>query len=290
MYYYIINPAAGKGAINKLQDKLRASLTSLGIAGEFVKTTGPGDATKLAAGAVAKGTKTIIAVGGDETVNEVINGVTKDSVAVGIIPIGNDNFLAHHLGIHSWQQACIVLAARRVTNFGLIAAGQKYFLSTLTLGFDADLEKQVESAPASGMREQLSRFRKGWGHARQFKTLKASLNIDNQYEAKCEVFSLTIANQKFQNPLADNKLIISIYDQPSRVQLTNFLLHKIRQKPVVADDPSTRFLADRVVLETQPPTGIMIDGKISGRTPIAIRLSDRRIKLITERATDSKLS
>lgn len=289
MYYYIINPAAGNGAINKLQEKLRDQLTRLGISGEFVKTTGPGDATRLAAGAVAKGLKTIVAVGGDDTVNEVINGVSKDTVAVGIIPLGNDNFLAHHLGIHNWQHACVVLAARRVTSFGLIAAGQKYFLSSMSLGFDTDLEKQVESSP-TGLKEQISRFRQSWGHAKKFQTLKTNLNIDNDIEVKCDVFSLTIANQKFLNPLADNKLIISIYNQPSRVQLTNLLWQKIRQKPVITDEPSTRFLADRVVVDTQPPTGIMIDGKISGRTPIAVRLSDRRIKLITEKAAATKLA
>lgn len=283
MYYYIINPAAGNGAINKLQDKLRTELGRLGISGEFIKTTGPGDATKLAASAVAKGIKTIVAVGGDETVNEVINGVVKGNAAVGIIPIGNDNLLAHHLGIINWHHACLVLAARRITTYSLIAAGQKYFLSNLTVGFDTDLEKQVESTP-SGVKEQITRFSRGWGHAKNFQTLQANLNVDNQFEVKCKAFSLSIVNQKFTSPLSDNKLIISIFDQPSRVQLTSQLWQKIRQKPVQSPEPSTRLLADRVILDTQPSTGIMIDGKIGGRTPIAVRLSDRQVKLITEKA------
>jgi diacylglycerol kinase family enzyme len=49
------------------------------------------------------------------------------------------------------------------------------------------------------------------------------------------------------------------------------------------EDATTRFLANRVVIETDPPTGIMVDGKVAGRTPIAIRLTDRRIRFITEK-------
>src|SRR5947208_682989 len=101
MYYYIINPSAGGGAINQIQDKLRARLQTLGISGEFAKTTGPGDATKMAAAAISSGATTVVAVGGDGTVNEVVNGISKDQVAVGIIPIGHTNFLANRLGIHS---------------------------------------------------------------------------------------------------------------------------------------------------------------------------------------------
>ncbi|MEO7618017.1 MAG: acylglycerol kinase family protein, partial [Candidatus Saccharibacteria bacterium] len=75
MYYYIVNPAAGNGSVKASQEKLRQMLDELGIRGEWAKTTGPGEATKMAAAAVAKGHTTIIAVGGDDTVNEVMNGI-----------------------------------------------------------------------------------------------------------------------------------------------------------------------------------------------------------------------
>ena len=82
MYYYILNPTSGSGSINNLQDKLRSTLNAYGIGGEFAKTTGPGDATKLAKSALEKGYNTIIAVGGDDTVNEVINGLAGSPAAI----------------------------------------------------------------------------------------------------------------------------------------------------------------------------------------------------------------
>lgn len=287
MYYYIINPSAGKGAINTVQDKLRERLRELGIAGEFAKTTGPGEATKMAKMAIQKGYNTIVAVGGDGTVNEVINGITKDSVAVGIIPIGNSNVLANHLGIHNWQQAAAVLAARRLTSYGLIAAGSNFFLSTLTLGFETDLEKQVDAAPDTKLSDKLRHFGLGYNQAQNFTPLKCHVSVDDKFELECDLFTLSVANQKFNNPLADNRLVVSISDKPSKTQVAGLLWRRLQGKTTSEDASTTRFTASRIVIRTEPVTGIMVDGKLASRTPIAIRLTDRRIRFITEKPTES---
>jgi diacylglycerol kinase family enzyme len=285
MYYYVVNPAAGRGQIKNLQDKLRSRLTELGIPGEWAKTTGPGDATKMTRAAIAAGHATIVAVGGDDTVNEVINGVDRENVAVGIIPIGATNRVATQLGIIQWQQACEALAARRLTSYSLIAAGQKFFLSTLTLGFETDLDKTVDTTE-TGLRARTRQFRQSLGHARNFQTLNCKIDVDGQYKLECNLFTLSIANQKFLNPLADNRLIVSISDRPeAQLGLGKLVWQTLRSRTEagLGDNATTRFLADRVVIETNPPTGIMVDGKVAGRTPIAIRLTDRRIRFITEK-------
>ncbi len=282
MYYYVINPAAGKGAINSLQDKLRIRLKDLGIAGEFAKTTGPGDATKMTKAAIDKGFTTIVAVGGDGVVNEVINGARDGKAAIGIIPIGSSNALASQLGINNWQQACDVLAARRVTSYGLIAAGQKFFLSSLTLGFETDLDKNIDTSP-SDFRSRLQQFRAGWGHARNFRTLKCSIAVDDKFVLHADIFTLTLANQKFANPLADNQLVVCLTDKPSKRQLTSYLWQLLKGVKPLEETATTRFFAQRVVITTEPVTGIMVDGQLTGRTPIAIRLTDHRIRFITEK-------
>ena len=284
MYYYIVNPAAGRGQIKNLQDKLRSRLDDLGIRGEWAKTTGAGDATRLTKAAVASGHTTIVAVGGDDTVNEVINGVDKSNVAVGIIPIGTANRVAGQLGIVQWQQACEALAARRLTPYSLIAAGQKFFLSTLTLGFETDLDKNIDTTD-TGLRARVSQFSQSFGHARKYGSLKCKIEVDGQFKLQCELFTLSIANQKFLNPLAENRLIVSISDRPGAgIKLGQMVWQSLRGRNIGGlEEATTRFLANRVVIETDPPTGIMVDGKVAGRTPIAIRLTDRRIRFITEK-------
>jgi len=285
MYYYIVNPTAGHGQVKNLQDKLRARLDQLGIRGEWAKTTGPGDATRLAKAAVASGHTTIVAVGGDDTVNEVINGIENDSTAIGIIPIGTANRVANQLGIITWPQACDALAARRLTPYSLIAAGQKFFLSTLTLGFETDLDKTVDMS-AKGWRAKASQFAKSFGHATTYNSLKCKIEVDSKFTVNCDLFSLTVANQKFLNPLAENRLIIALSDRPNaKLKLGGLVWQTLRSgsRGTLEDTATTRFLADRVVIETEPPTGIMVDGKVAGRTPIAIRLTDRRVRFITEK-------
>lgn len=284
MYYYVVNPAAGRGQIKNLQEKLRARLDELGIRGEWVKTTGPGDATKLTRAAIASGHTTVVAVGGDDTVNEVINGVEKGNIAIGIIPMGTANRVASQLGIVQWQQACEALAARRLTPYSLIAAGQKFFLSTLTLGFETDLDKTVDTT-ATGWRARISQFSQSLGHARNYGSLHCKIEVDGEYKLECDLFTLSIANQKFLNPLADNRLIVSISDRPGRgLQLGQMVWQTLKNRNLGGlEESTTRFLANRVVIETDPPTGIMVDGKVAGRTPIAIRLTDRRVRFITEK-------
>jgi diacylglycerol kinase family enzyme len=284
MYYYIVNPAAGRGQIKNLQEKLRSRLDELGIRGEWAKTTSPGDAQRMAKAAVSNGHTTIVAVGGDDTVNEVINGIDDHSVAVGVIPLGTTNRIASQLGIIQWQQACEALAARRLTPYSLIAAGQKFFLSTLTLGFETDLDKTVDTADAS-WQGRVSQFGRSFGHARHYQSLHAKIEVDGQFSLECNLFTLSIANQKFLNPLAENRLIVSISDRPGhQLLLGQMVWQTLRRRNLGGlDEATTRFLADRVVIETDPPTGIMVDGKVAGRTPIAIRLTDRRIRFITEK-------
>ncbi len=285
MYYYIVNPTAGRGKIKNLQEKMRGKLDELGIRGEWVKTTAPGEAAKLTRAAIASGHTTVVAIGGDDTVNEVINGVDQGTVAVGIIPIGTRNRVANQLGIVQWQQACEVLAARRLTSYSLIAAGQKFFLSTLTLGFETDLDKTVDTTD-SGLRARAGQFAQSLGHARNYRSLHAKVEVDGQYTLACDLFTLSISNQKFLNPIAANKLIVSISDRPNQnLKLGRMVWHSLRNSAseILEETATTRFLASRVVVETNPPTGIMVDGKVAGRTPIAIRLTDRSIRFITEK-------
>ena len=285
MYYYIVNPAAGRGQIKNLQDKLRSRLDQLGIRGEWAKTTGPGNATRMAQSALAAGHTTIVAVGGDDTLNEVINGLDQDTAVVGVIPIGSTNRIAAQLGIVTWEQACEALAARRLTSYRLLAAGQKFFLSSLSLGFETDLDKNLDS-PAAGPSSRLKEFIFSLTQARKFGTLHCKIQVDNTFSVECDLFSLTLTNQKFLNPLLKDQLVISLTDHPSHgLKLSSFVWQTLRYRHIspLENTATTRFLANRVIIETDPPAGIMVDGKITSRTPIAIRLTDRKIRFITEK-------
>lgn len=70
----IANPAAGHGR-DPVLPRLRAALRAAGVDHDAVTTDGPGHATALAGQAVREGRRFIVAVGGDGTVQEVVNGL-----------------------------------------------------------------------------------------------------------------------------------------------------------------------------------------------------------------------
>lgn len=143
----IFNPAAKGNKARKLQQHLEATR------GDWVlkPTTGPGAARLLARTAVAEGFETIVAAGGDGTVNEVINGLADapeglQRTRLGILPLGTINVFAREAGIplnlvQSWaltesgREREIDLPCAEFRREGALEC--RYFLQLAGAGFDA---------------------------------------------------------------------------------------------------------------------------------------------------------
>jgi diacylglycerol kinase family enzyme len=130
---------------------------------EVVETQARGHATELAAAAVADGLDLVIALGGDGTVNEVVNGLLGDLEvpdpttlpALGIIPGGNANVMARALGIpadpvEATGALMVGLREGRTRQVGLGRAGSRWFTFAAGLGLDAEVVAAVERARAKG--------------------------------------------------------------------------------------------------------------------------------------------
>lgn len=100
MLNFIYNPTAGKGKAQRFREAIEAKLKSLGVAYTFWETGGQRDATRIACELTRSGEQDIIAMGGDGTVNEVLNGLKDPSkVNLGLIPCGSGNDFAGAIGI-----------------------------------------------------------------------------------------------------------------------------------------------------------------------------------------------
>lgn len=87
--FVVVNPAAGGGRAGRHWPKISRELEAAIGTFESAKTTKSGDATALVRNAVANGAKTVIAVGGDGTVNEAVNGLCRDEqVPAGDVSLG----------------------------------------------------------------------------------------------------------------------------------------------------------------------------------------------------------
>lgn len=142
----IFNPAA-KGEKAK---RFRRHLDQIGSEASLKLTTGPGAAKTLAHEAVVQGFETIVAAGGDGTVNEVLNGIGEhpsgfEKAALGVLPLGTVNVFARELSIPQKPElAWAIIKAGRSRNIDLPVAEysngspqRRYFAQLAGAGLDA---------------------------------------------------------------------------------------------------------------------------------------------------------
>lgn len=144
----VVNARAGAGAAGARWPAIGRALTAAGLVYEADFTAGPGDATRLAETAAWAG-RTVVAVGGDGTINEVVNGLMRGRSAagppptLGVIPSGTAQDFARSAGIPRAPRAAIALLARgepRPTDVGRIrfeSGAVRYFANYAGAGFDA---------------------------------------------------------------------------------------------------------------------------------------------------------
>ncbi|MFC2078883.1 diacylglycerol/lipid kinase family protein [Candidatus Bipolaricaulota bacterium] len=147
-YRLIVNPAAGGGTAEQSVPDIERRLNDLGLEFDIVTTERPWHAVELAQAAAAEA-DVIVAVGGDGTANEVLNGLMQAKEAghvatMGILCVGRGNDFAFGMGIPTELAAgCETLAAdhRRTVDVGRVVGGDspegRYFGNGVGVGFDA---------------------------------------------------------------------------------------------------------------------------------------------------------
>lgn len=133
----IVNPSAGKELAKDHQEEAVKELQKVYEEVEVKETKGAGDATAFAEKAVEEGASLVVSMGGDGTVHETVNGLSKGKVrpALGIIPLGTVNDLARALGIPlEPEEAIKVLSGNHVKEVDIAKVDGRYFASGFALG------------------------------------------------------------------------------------------------------------------------------------------------------------
>jgi diacylglycerol kinase (ATP) len=180
----IINPAAGGGRCRQLVGPALERLRAAGVALETVETHAAGEATQMARDAYARGHRRFLAVGGDGTSYEVVNGLFPESspqvaggssqnaddeqiATLGFLPLGTGNSFLRDFGDQGVEHAMQALTARRSQPCDVLRLthreGVVYYINLLSVGFAADVN--------------ILRHRRfqGWGHAGYWISILLSL-------------------------------------------------------------------------------------------------------------------
>ena len=156
----VVNPkaTATTAALRDVLTHALASETKLDV----VQTDARGHATALARAAAVDGLDVVVALGGDGTVNEVVNGLMSNGPvsglpALAVVPGGNANVFARALGlptspVEATSQLLEALGAGRRRKIGLGLAGERWFTFCAGMGLDASVVRRVERKRANGRR------------------------------------------------------------------------------------------------------------------------------------------
>jgi YegS/Rv2252/BmrU family lipid kinase len=149
---FIHNPISGTRRIGKLEDLIRDHLDLDKFDYAIRETARPKDAMKLASEAVRDGFEIVVAVGGDGTINEVLQGMGSNPVILGILPVGSGNGLARHLGIPLEPEKAIrTLNHMNLKNIDIATINGYPFISIAGLGFDARVANQYNKLKKRGL-------------------------------------------------------------------------------------------------------------------------------------------
>jgi YegS/Rv2252/BmrU family lipid kinase len=143
----VYNPTAGRRRAQLLWRVLDV-MAANGVHLDLAETRHAGHAVELARSAAARGTRLVVAAGGDGTIAEVANGLNGSPCRLGVVPLGTANVLAHELGLPFAPRAvaaALAFGRTRCVWPGIAtgAAGSRVFVQMLGAGFDAQVVQKL---------------------------------------------------------------------------------------------------------------------------------------------------
>ena len=148
MYYFIWNPAAGKGKAGQALPVIKSVMDKRGEKYTLLKTDYPGHATELAQTAVRDPeAKAVVAIGGDGTILETATGLIDMRLPLACIPLGNGNdFMRNFIDLGPFKtveektKRCLdILLAGQSQVVDIITVNDRYALNIGNIGLDADV-------------------------------------------------------------------------------------------------------------------------------------------------------
>ncbi|MEW6283135.1 MAG: diacylglycerol kinase family protein, partial [Candidatus Eremiobacterota bacterium] len=255
---------------------------NLGVDCDLYMTRGSGDAIRAAAAAVREGYDTVVAAGGDGTINEVVNGVARSGVALGIIPIGTENVFAKEMRIPlRIEHACRHVVTSRPRTMDLGQIDERYFLCFAGIGLDAQVVAEVSPEDKS-LLGGLSYFLTGLRLAMKYRRLSMAARLWLDGEPQEHRFWLilvgNIASYGWQvrlTPLAspdDGLLDVCIFPHSDVAGIIRHLVGAVLGVHIQWPEISYRKFKE-LRIETEPPVKIQLDGDLAGTTPCTVRVA-----------------
>jgi YegS/Rv2252/BmrU family lipid kinase len=273
----VVNPAAGGGRCGKLAPAALTKLRAAGLEFDVTESRDPGDATHLVREAYAQGCRNFLAVGGDGTSYEIVNGLFPEAAGeratLGFLPLGTGNSFLRDFtdrGMEDTRQAPLARPPRPCDVLRLTyKEGVIHFINLLSVGFAADVAaitnrrfKQLgELGYLLGVLTCLARLDR--------RAFPLRVDNDTAFDRRRCLF-LSFNNSKFTGgkmmiaPQAstDDGLVEFVRWGPiGRIGLIGNL-HRLYDGSHMAHPLASRRAARRIEFDLEGPVDVMVDGEV----------------------------
>lgn len=295
----IVNPYARGGVSRVTWLVISDALKRAGVNFDHVFTEWPGHGVELSKEAVEKGYELVIAVGGDGTVNEVVNGLVDDEgrgrATLGIISAGSVGDFGHMMGLpRTYTSSCRMFADYRKTtvDLGMVEYSDKgkkvrrFYINTAGVGFVSDVVRGADrrmkfiggTVPyAIGMAPLVMRYR----------NKDVVLNIDGNRTEERD-FVIVVNNGRYLGggkvfPDADPRdglLDVAVVGDMSRLQMIT-ALPRFYVGTHIGHDKIRMCQAKSIEVDSPQQLPLQVDGELVGETPVSFRVVPAALTVAT---------
>ena len=256
-YVFIVNAFAGRGKSLRVAPNIKKVCLENNIDYEIIFTNKPGEATTITK--KYKDSRCVIfSVGGDGTLNEVLNGIVGSNNMLGVIPTGSGNDF--------YKTLDKIYDLNPIVDIGKI--NDRYFINVACFGIDAEIAKNTEimkkkNVPSSQIYNAsiLYTFFK-------YKFKEIELNIDNAIK-KDKFTIVTICNGQYYGggyrmapnaSVTDNLFDIYYVDQIKKIEMPNLIL-KLKSGVHEQSPKIHKVQSDCIVIQSENDIICNIDGE-----------------------------
>jgi diacylglycerol kinase (ATP) len=293
--FVIVNPAAGGGRTGRVWPRVERSLRQAGIAFEARMTTGPREATALARAAADGAWPMVVAVGGDGTLNEVVNGLVdaagRAGAVLGAIMTGRGRDAGRNLGLARDPEA----AVRRLREGDEVrldlgraswpaTGGGRWFVNSAGVGFDAEVARRAAAAGGSGTVPYVTSI---VGALRDWQPVAGVIRAGDQQSWSGPMTMAVVANGPYYGggmkiaPAADpfdGVLDLVALGAVGRLELLRWLPRVYRGTHVANPKVTVRRVTE-VRIDATPPAPVQVDGEVGGTTPVELSIRPGALRL-----------
>ena len=299
-WFVIVNPVSGGGRARRRWPQLAAAMERRGLSHESATTTSAGHAIELARQAIEQGYRHLLALGGDGSFNELLNGllaqtrVPLDRILASVAPLGTGNDWAHAMLVPDDPDELALSMARgasRRVDLGIAeatngpdgATRQFAFHNNAGAGLDAEVLRHIPRrgprvlAYLIGLARVLPRYR-----APQFELTADGYRWSGRFWIALAALGPYFGGGMRLAPdaLADDGYLDLVTIQPLPLAATIARLPKLFDGRL-AGDPAAQVLRCReLTIRSDPPSGVEVDGQRIGTTPVTVRILPGALRVL----------